>query len=40
VSLFLVGLDLGAAGLVAHCAQAQAHLLLFHVDLDNLELST
>ena len=38
VGLLLVGLDLCAAGLVAHCAQAQAHLLLFHVDLDDLEL--
>ena len=34
----LVALHLDAAGLVANCAQAQAHLLLFDVDLDDLEV--
>jgi len=35
----LVVLNLGAAGFVtADCAQAEAHLLLFHVDLDDLEV--
>src|SRR5579862_2280695 len=34
----LVVLDRGAAGLMADGAQAQAHLLLFHVDLDDLEV--
>src|SRR4051794_5978137 len=31
-------LDLGAAGFVADGAQAQAYLLLFHIDLDDLEI--
>ena len=39
MALLLVALDLGAASLVVRSgAQAEAHLLLFHVDLDDLEL--
>ena len=37
--VLLVALDLGAAGFVAtDRAKAETHLLLFDVDLDNLEL--
>ena len=38
VGALLVVLHLGAAGFVANGAQAQAYLLLFHVDLDDLEV--
>ena len=38
VAIRLVALHLGAAGLLADSAQAQAYLLLFHVDLDDPEL--
>src|SRR5208282_5729328 len=37
VRIRLVVLDLGAAGFVSHSAQAESHLFLFHVDLDDLE---
>src|SRR5438876_6995744 len=38
VGIRLVVLDLGAAGFVTDCAEAETHFLLFHIDLDDLEL--